>query len=306
MGTFKTFSLPRNLEAMGLEELSNNWADDGESALDELPEKYVGPVDKDGFKTVIEYMINPRTSARMKVTKKVKVTKKMETIKKAVLDRRNWAKFGEPLNDWEKDGETRTKKLQKAFPDWLQKYSGIGFWQEGITYHPEKQTLDFTTKKKMTFKKKEVVAEVKAVGVWKRRETTSAAPAAGAAGQNVGPAAGGPKVGGAYVPPSMRAADGSRRLDTDNIRPLRDDSTTLRVSNLSDDTSEDDLQNLFRPFGNLTRVYIAKDRNTGLSRGFAFVNFIRKDDAARAMEALAGYGYDHLILQIEWAQPSNN
>lgn len=83
---------------------------------------------------------------------------------------------------------------------------------------------------------------------------------------------------------------------------VRDDSATLRVSNLSDDTSEDDLQQLFRPFGSLTRVYIAKDRNTGLSRGFAFVNYIRKEDAAMAMEKLAGYGYDHLILQIEWAQ----
>jgi len=292
---------------MGLAELSDNWADDGEGAttqapLDELPEKYVSEVDADGFKTVIEYVINPRTSARMKVTKKVKVTKQMEKIKKSVLDRRTWKKFGEPLDAWEKDGESRSKKLQRAFPEWLEKYSGISFWQEGITYHPEKMTLDFTSKKKNTFKKKEVVQEVKAVGVWKRRE--GGVPSATSAAAGVGPAADGPKPGGAYVPPSMRAADGTRRMDTDSIRPLRDDSTTLRVSNLSDDTSEDDLQNLFRPFGNLTRVYIAKDRNTGLSRGFAFVNFIRKDDAARAMEALAGYGYDHLILQIEWAQPS--
>jgi len=91
-------------------------------------------------------------------------------------------------------------------------------------------------------------------------------------------------------------------------RPLsqRDDSSTLRVSNLSDDTGEEDLQVLFRPFGPVQRTFLAKDRITGLSRGFAFVNFVRREDAAVAMEKLAGYGYDHLILQIEWAQPSVN
>jgi len=95
-------------------------------------------------------------------------------------------------------------------------------------------------------------------------------------------------------------------MDLENIRTQRDDTATLRVSNLSDDTSEDDLQQLFRPFGPITRTYLAKDRNTGYSRGFAFVNFVRREDAARAMEALAGYGYDHLILQIEFAKPSAN
>ena len=40
------------------------------------------------------------------------------------------------------------------------------------------------------------------------------------------------------------------------------------------------------------------------SRGFAFVTFVNKMDAAKAMEALQGYGYDHLILKLEWAKPN--
>jgi len=124
----------------------------------------------------------------------------------------------------------------------------------------------------------------------------------GGLSSTTGEVSAGPK--GAYVPPTLRNAEGGRRTDLENIRSQRDDTATLRVSNLSDDTREEDLQTLFRRFGPVTRVYVAKDRNTGVPRGFAFVNFIRREDAANAMEALAGYGYDHLILQIEWAKPS--
>merc|ERR1712216_1041543 len=62
---------------------------------------------------------------------------------------------------------------------------------------------------------------------------------------------------------------------------------------------------LFERFGRIFRIYLAKDRETGESRGFAFVSFSRREDAERAMNALQGYGYDHLILKIEWAKPSN-
>ena len=60
----------------------------------------------------------------------------------------------------------------------------------------------------------------------------------------------------------------------------------MRVSNLSEDTREQDLQELFRPFGPVTRIYVAFNRETGESRGFAFVNFVSKDDAQRAIDKL--------------------
>ena len=66
---------------------------------------------------------------------------------------------------------------------------------------------------------------------------------------------------------------------------------------------EQDLQELFRPLGSITRIYIAFNRETGESRGFAFVNFINRDDAQRAINKLDGYGYDNLILRVEWAAP---
>ncbi len=63
------------------------------------------------------------------------------------------------------------------------------------------------------------------------------------------------------------------------------------------------VQELFSPFGPISRIYIAYDRETGESRGFAFVNFVHREDAARAVQKLDGHGYDNLILRVEFAAP---
>lgn len=55
--------------------------------------------------------------------------------------------------------------------------------------------------------------------------------------------------------------------------------------------------------GSIYRVFLAKDKEKQTSRGFAFVSFIRKEEAQRAMDELQGFGYDHLILRLEWANP---
>lgn len=109
-----------------------------------------------------------------------------------------------------------------------------------------------------------------------------------------------------YIPPSLRSAGGGveRKGETMNSR-RNDEAATLRVTNLSEEASESDLQDLFRPFGALSRVFLAKDKITNQSKGFAFVSFTRREDAARAAKSLQGFGYDHLILNVEWARPSN-
>lgn len=108
--------------------------------------------------------------------------------------------------------------------------------------------------------------------------------------------------GSTYVPPGLRA--GAERTGSDMRR--RNDENSVRVTNLSEDTREPDLHELFRTFGAVSRVYVAVDQKTGMSRGFGFVNFVNKEDAERAINKLNGYGYDNLILRVEWATPRSN
>ena len=62
----------------------------------------------------------------------------------------------------------------------------------------------------------------------------------------------------------------------------------LFVGNMSFQTTEGDLRALFEPFGQVARVHIAMDRETGRSRGFAFVEMPNDAEAAAAMQGLDG------------------
>lgn len=106
---------------------------------------------------------------------------------------------------------------------------------------------------------------------------------------------------GAYVPPSIRKGE-----PADSMSRQRDENPTIRVSNLAEETSEKDLQDLFKPFGPVSRIYLAKDKNTGISKGFAYITYLRRDSAESALQTLSRYKYGHLILQVEWAKPSGS
>lgn len=51
------------------------------------------------------------------------------------------------------------------------------------------------------------------------------------------------------------------------------------------------------------RIYVGKDPETGLCKGFGFISFEDKSDAEAAMKKLHGLPYDHLILQVQWSVP---
>jgi translation initiation factor 3 subunit G len=70
----------------------------------------------------------------------------------------------------------------------------------------------------------------------------------------------------------------------------RDDMPTLRVTNVSEDASEDDMRDLFARFGRVARVFIGKDHETGIGKGYAFVSFDDRAEAQRAMEKMNGFG----------------
>ncbi|MFM7875872.1 MAG: RNA-binding protein [Microcystis sp. Msp_OC_L_20101000_S702] len=63
---------------------------------------------------------------------------------------------------------------------------------------------------------------------------------------------------------------------------------SIFVGNLSYDISQDDLTDVFKEYGNVQRVHIPVDKETGRKRGFAFVEMESKAQEAAAIEALDG------------------
>ncbi len=77
----------------------------------------------------------------------------------------------------------------------------------------------------------------------------------------------------------------------------------LFVGNMSFQTTESDLRALFEPFGAITRVHLATDRETGRARGFAFVEMANDGEAAKAIAALDGKEVGGRNLKVNEARP---
>jgi cold-inducible RNA-binding protein len=77
----------------------------------------------------------------------------------------------------------------------------------------------------------------------------------------------------------------------------------LFVGNMSFQTTESELRALFEPFGAITRVHLATDRETGRARGFAFVEMANDAEAAKAIAALDGKEVGGRNLKVNEARP---
>lgn len=75
------------------------------------------------------------------------------------------------------------------------------------------------------------------------------------------------------------------------------------VGNLDFGTTEDSLRSLFEPYGALERVHLVTDRETGRSRGFAFVEMADHGGADKAIAALNGTMVSGRALNINEARP---
>src|SRR5438477_11116972 len=77
----------------------------------------------------------------------------------------------------------------------------------------------------------------------------------------------------------------------------------LYVGNLSFETTENDLQDLFEKHGTVNEAHLMMDRMTGKSRGFAFVTMNDEAQAKAAMGALNGYELNGRALTVNEARP---
>lgn len=77
----------------------------------------------------------------------------------------------------------------------------------------------------------------------------------------------------------------------------------IYVGNLDHGATEDQLQQLFKAHGAVQTVTIVKDRDTGASRGFAFVEMVNDGEADKAIAALNGTQLGGRALNINEARP---
>ncbi|RQM07910.1 hypothetical protein DH86_00000795 [Scytalidium sp. 3C] len=256
---------------------------------------------KDGTKTIISYRYNDE-GKKVKTTRRIRLTVHKEVVNPRVAERKQWSKFGlsakdgaGPASDTTSVGEniifrpsaTWRKDVKEEKPE-------VGSMKDKLK--DKKVKCRICTGEHFTAKcpYKDTMAPV--------GEEGSADVAAGPA--DIGEAAGGLGSGkSSYVPPHLRnggAAAGERMAG--GSRYERDDLATLRVTNVSEMAEEQELRDMFERFGRVTRVFLAKDRETGLAKGFAFISFAERTDAARACEKMDGFGFKHLILRVEFAK----
>jgi cold-inducible RNA-binding protein len=75
------------------------------------------------------------------------------------------------------------------------------------------------------------------------------------------------------------------------------------VGNLDFGATEESIRALFEPYGAIERVSLVTDRDTGRSRGFAFVEMTNAGEADRAIEALNGMDSGGRALNVNEARP---
>ncbi|KAF1939951.1 eukaryotic translation initiation factor-like protein 3 subunit G [Clathrospora elynae] len=272
-----------------------DWAEeDDEESSTALPQDTV-TTNKDGTETHVMYRIG-EDGKKYKTTRRIKRTTIKQIVNPRVAERKSWAKFGQ-----EKDAGAGPQKDTVSIA-------------ENISFRPVSNWKASNEDKGDDAKKK---AELKNAKIKCRicqgdhfttkcpfKDTMApegdVAPAdmpddaPGGAGGSLGTGSGG------YVPPHMRGKSGAGEKMGGKFD--RDDSATLRVTNVSEFAEEQDLRDMFSRYGHVTRVFLAKDRETGRAKGFAFVSYADRTDAVKAAEKMDGFGFGHLILRVEFAK----
>ncbi len=78
---------------------------------------------------------------------------------------------------------------------------------------------------------------------------------------------------------------------------------SIYVGNLSYEVAEEDLKAVFAEYGQITRVHLPIDRESGRPRGFAFVEMTEESKEDGAIEALDGAEWMGRVLKVNKAKP---
>lgn len=99
---------------------------------------------------------------------------------------------------------------------------------------------------------------------------------------------------GKYTPFSLLNYSYRRRIYSMSIK--------IYVGHLPTDTTSTELSELFAASGTVVSAEVVNDRETGMSRGFGFVQMASDDDASKAIRALNGYEHKGRSLTVNEAR----
>jgi len=272
--------------------MGSRWADEIDDEDYEIPtsqQPVVHHAAKEGERVVTEIRVDPDTGKKQKVLRTFKIEKKL--VSKNAIERRKWAKYGQSTRDGPGINPATTAVADEVMMQFLNKDTDAIPEENAITKLQKEgkgvlrcrfcQDNHFSAK--CPYKDSGLPPEY---FITKELEEPKKQPVEMES-----------KV---YQAPKGRAGRG----ETMGSVPKKD--YTIRVSNLPESMSETDMQELCSPFGKTERIFLAKDRATGVCKGFAFVTYQTKEGAMKALNVLNGYGYDHLILNVEWSKPTQN
>lgn len=281
--------------------LGERWADVSEDEDGGIPRQGLTTTSTfGGNNTRTETGYGERDGKAIKIVKVYKQKRVVRRLNDAIRERKLWAMFGkckdkEFQEEFGKNTPIQAEEEVRMEMNKEKQLKSSGaeekFWEQCIQV--VEQLMQESTKKKYD-----------ANEARRRRDAEEAAAALGPTKGSWGPGKGGSGVPsgapGRYVPPSMRSEAGGKGGQDD-----RRQENTLRVTNLSEEAREGDVQNLFSCCGSVTRVFMPRHRDgekMDQHKGFAFVQFRDRADAERAVKRLHGYGYDSLILNVTFAQ----
>ncbi|CAG9769462.1 unnamed protein product [Ceutorhynchus assimilis] len=265
--------------------IKSSWAEEVES------ESALTPVSSEVFennvKIVTEFKVLDN-SKKVKIVRTYKIEKRI--VPKSIALRKTWNKFGDSAND-------------KSGPNPATTFIGEDVYMQFISSKEEDKKIDDGLDKLKALGNKNVVKCRSCGGDhWTSKCMFKDTFLTNANSNETKPTAAETKKSESlkYVPPSLRQGNTKR---SDNTNRRDDNYPAIRISNLSESTTEEDLAELVKPFGFIHKLFLAKDKQTGLCKGFAYIHFKYKRDAAQVIARLDGHGYDHLILSVDWSRP---
>jgi len=243
---------------------NKSWADQEE-------EKIINIDEENGIKTVVEEKIID--GKKVKITKKIKISKAAKKVNPIVEERKKWKKFG---------------------------IAAEGGLLPDVTSIGEPIHFEYTNKKKQTTAIQTVMddqelllnriqMQLQKEATEMKEETTEEV----AEDENKLKAPG----SGAYVPPSLKNKAPGMMGSYDRSSEV---NQTIRVGNLDEVATEQDLRLLFGEVGRIIKCYLPGDR--GRNRGFALITFSSPEEAELAIKKFDRFSLNHLLLNVEWSK----